>query len=565
MKRTIRLQLLIGISVIILLFIIAIAGQANGQLMLSKLGDTMDYNKDQLTRLTNLSFYVRSTDDDAARYMISLTDQQKNKQLEGYQTGVKRVAEQIESLKKSSADADLAIIENFEKEWKSYHTSIDHAIELQKQGKLDQAHTAFVEITLDAAMKPIGQLHDELEQIVDDNQAEMNDKVSFTTIMTVVVSAITILAGILIALFISGKMSRTIKEVNLQLKAIAEGDADLTQTIKVRSNDEIGELANYFNLMLGNLRTMITQVGAVTVQVAASSEELNAGSDLTSKSVKQITSNIHKVAEGTSKQVAALQHNMATMAEMSQGIKQIAASTGEVSQSSSQSLTLAEEGNQAIQSAVRQMETISDSIHSLSDVIKDLETRSTEIDTIISVITEIAAQTNLLALNAAIEAARAGEHGSGFSVVANEVKKLAEQSRQSANKITELIRAIQGDTSKAMISMDESIASVRHGSKVITQAGYSFDYIQHSVNGVAYQVHEVSSAIEQMSASAEEIVNSTQYVATLSEEVASGTASISTASEEQLASVEEIAACTQTLAQMSDYLQSLVSRFKVEK
>ncbi|RUT29016.1 methyl-accepting chemotaxis protein [Paenibacillus zeisoli] len=561
MRKSIRMKLFASMSLIIMLFIAAIVGQTNGQRMLNNLSESVSQQKSNLLNVEYLGLSIVSTEQSAAAFLLGKGVQDQDSLLEQYQSNVTRVTQAIATTEKTASASEKQVISKFKALWSTYLVQIDKVISIYKQGNVMGAQAAYARVSID--ITSLAELHKSAETTITKLEGEMDSQLSTTSKMTISVALITTVLGFVIAFLISGKMAKTLKQVNKQLKEIAEGEADLTQTIQVTSKDEIGDLARYFNLMLGNLRSLIGQVGASTYQVATSAEELKSGSNQTREAAKQITYFLEEVAEGTEKQVNALQHNMATMSEMSTGIKQIAMSTQSVAQSSSISLSLASEGNLSIQSAIRQMDSITQSIHSLSQVVKGLDARSGEIDKIISVMTQIASQTNLLALNAGIEAARAGEHGAGFSVVAEEVKKLAEQSRISASQITLLIRAIQSDTSEAIQSMELSIRDVQEGSVIIAQAGASFESIEQSVNGVASQVEEVSAAVEEMSASAEEIVTSIQYVTQLAEQAAGGTQTISSASEEQLAMVEQVSTSADALAELSEDLQSQVGKFKV--
>ena len=189
--------------------------------------------------------------------------------------------------------------------------------------------------------------------------------------------------------------------------------------------------------------------------------------------------------------------------------------------------------------------------------------RSAEIGTITEVINGIARQTNLLALNAAIEAARAGEHGRGFAVVADEVRKLAEESSTSAQKITDLVQLIQQDTSQAVAAVKENSAETENGMEVVTKAGTAFEQILNAVNKVAGEIQEVSAGAEQMAASSDEVVKYMDQISSIAMGSSEGAHNVSAATEEQLASMEEIAASSSSLSQMSEQLQEQVNKFKV--
>lgn len=189
--------------------------------------------------------------------------------------------------------------------------------------------------------------------------------------------------------------------------------------------------------------------------------------------------------------------------------------------------------------------------------------RSQDISSIVGVIKGIASETNMLALNATIEAARAGEHGRGFAVVADQVRRLAEQSADSANQIAEMATGIQADADHAVKVMKNSMNEVMGGTKIIEEAGQSFNAIRHSIDSLAGQVQEVSGAVEEITAATEEIVDSIRTVTHISETTAASTQQVSAASQEQMASVEQIASSASALSMLAQGLQGLVARFNV--
>jgi methyl-accepting chemotaxis protein len=251
------------------------------------------------------------------------------------------------------------------------------------------------------------------------------------------------------------------------------------------------------------------------------------------------------------------------MNEMSSGVKQIADHSQVVSSTASHVLKKAAQGEEAIQTTVKQMTAINQTVSGLASVVTRLGDHSKEISQIIEVITGISAQTNLLALNAAIEAARAGEHGKGFAVVADEVRKLAEQSALSAKQISELINTIQEETNLAVQSMETATKEVVLGINVVNMAGSSFEQIQEGINEVTTQIQEVASSVQQMSAGTEQMVESMNVINEVSETIASGTQEVSAATEEQLASMEEITSAGISLSDMAEELQTLIGKFKI--
>ncbi|OLN21518.1 methyl-accepting chemotaxis protein [Domibacillus antri] len=457
---------------------------------------------------------------------------------------------------------NLQELNELEKEYADY---VGGLFKLKKQNK-----TAEYEALLPQDSEITGRFSSKAKEITDVIQASLvegkedtSQQVKTTKNWILGLGLISVFAALFIAFYMSRLISNPIKSISNEAKRIASGDL-ASQKLNIKNKDEIGELSDSFHQMAMNIRRLIQQVGLNAEQVAAASEQLSANAEQTSKATEQISSTMQQVAAGTENQARSAEETSRTVNEMSIGIKQISENSQQVSHTAAKALDKAGEGNQSIQTAVDQMNSINNTVHRLGEVISSLGRRSKEIGQIIEVITGISAQTNLLALNAAIEAARAGEHGKGFAVVADEVRKLAEQSSESAQQISQLVAAIQDETEKAVISMENATKEVVEGIGVVETAGASFGQIQHSVSEVAGQIQEISSAVQQMSAGTEQMVRSVTEMAELTELTAAGTQEVSAATEEQLASMEEISLSSSSLANMAEELQLLIGKFKVQ-
>jgi len=230
---------------------------------------------------------------------------------------------------------------------------------------------------------------------------------------------------------------------------------------------------------------------------------------------------------------------------------------------SSQATNKASLGEDTVSKAIKQMGKVEATVNSSADVVERLGERSKEIDQIVEAISNIAGQTNLLALNAAIEAARAGEHGRGFSVVAEEVRKLAEQSQEAAKQISGLISVIQTDTNEAVLAMNQGTQEVKIGTTLVGNSGEAFKEIQNIVSDVSGKVQAISASVEELSSSSLQIVDSVNEIDKLSGKSSEETQSVSAATEEQSASVQEIASASQTLANIAVELQKKASKFQI--
>ncbi|WP_423409423.1 methyl-accepting chemotaxis protein [Heyndrickxia sp. MSNUG] len=378
---------------------------------------------------------------------------------------------------------------------------------------------------------------------------------------TLMIVAIFIFIGVLLSYFIVRSITRPLKELGDITDRVANGD--LTRSFEVKKYDEIGKLGTSFNNMILALKELIQQVGEKSDLLASSSEQLNASSEQNNHATEQVANSIQEVASGTENQRNMVHQSTEVVKEMSDSIDKIMRNAQEVADTAKDANIVVAEGEQSIQKSVHQMKNINETVADLGQVIHTLGTRSNEISQIVDVISEIAGQTNLLALNAAIEAARAGEHGKGFAVVADEVRKLAEQSAKSTESIRQLIASIQADTNTAVVSMDKGTEEVEKGIQIVDLAGVSFRQIQQFVDNVSAQIHEVSASMEEMGQGAKQVVEFVSRIEEITASVNAESQEVSAATEEQLASMQEIAASAASLSYMAEELQESVRKFEI--
>ncbi|GAA4865268.1 methyl-accepting chemotaxis protein [Paenibacillus vulneris] len=343
--------------------------------------------------------------------------------------------------------------------------------------------------------------------------------------------------------------------------AVKVSNGVLKETIRIQSNDEIGDLGRAFHEMQHHLRSLIQDVEARSEMVAASSEQLTASSQQTSAVTEQVTSAIQEVAGSAEKQMGGVEHNAQSLQEIANGIARIVESVNELSALSKHTTVQAEEGEESVTQVVEQMYSIHESVQKSDQMIRSLYDRSKEISSISEVIGGIARQTNLLALNAAIEAARAGEHGKGFAVVANEVRKLAEQSQVSAAQISDLIEEIQRETKESVENAEKVTKDVEGGLQISNEAIYKFEQILGSMKQTAPHIDEVSAITAQISAGVQEVTAVANELALIAKGNAATSEEVAASAEEQLASMQEISASAQNLASLAEELKALIQKF----
>ncbi|MFJ7950998.1 methyl-accepting chemotaxis protein [Lysinibacillus sp. NPDC096418] len=368
-----------------------------------------------------------------------------------------------------------------------------------------------------------------------------------------------ILNGIILFLLLR-KVTNRIRKVATVAEKIAEGNLSL-EKIEDYENDEVSHLANGVNQMANNLRDLLMHVHQSTEQVIEASDHFIKGVERASEASEVITSLTLEVSSATVLQLQTIQQNTEAIDQMAIGIQRVASSSSDVSEATTKTEQEAVQGNRSIATVVKQMESIYQSVHKSSDVVRLLASRSKEIGEISGIITSISDQTNLLALNAAIESARAGEHGKGFAVVAEEVRKLAEQSKNSADKISSLIDDIQVNTEEAVQVMSASASDVQEGTDLANHVGEMFNNILEAIKQVSDQIQEVSSSSEQLSASTEEISASSAEMLGIAQKSAQNANIVTTQSSSQLAVIEDMKRATDSLNELINELQKAMGKF----
>jgi len=343
-------------------------------------------------------------------------------------------------------------------------------------------------------------------------------------------------------------------------------DGDLTARLDVEPDDPdaLADIADGFNDAMDELEGAIAEVDAFAGQVAARSEAVTDGADEVAAAGRETSDAVDEISAGAERQSRRLSEVAGEMEDMSATVEEVAASADQVATTSREANAVTEEGREATAAAVAELHDVEERSESATETIERLEAEMAEVDAIVETISEIADQTNLLALNASIEAARAGEAGSGFAVVAEEVKALAEETQSSAAEVETLIDGLRERTDESVAEMSRIREGVDAGVDTVETADDALSEVATRVAEADDGVQEISGAMDAQASSVNEVTGAVDDLAGVSQQTTAEATTVASTAEEQAATLGDVSEQAHALTERARDLRRMTDGFEVD-
>ncbi|WP_186430535.1 methyl-accepting chemotaxis protein [Clostridium sp. BSD9I1] len=367
---------------------------------------------------------------------------------------------------------------------------------------------------------------------------------------------------IVITYIVSNKFTKPLIYLVDLIKKASEGDLTVKSTYN--SKDEFGTLSNSFNLMIGNMQRLIQDILEASQVVSNSSESLLASTQQTTTSITEVAKTISDVTISIDKGAQNAQDGVEAANELSAELDEVVEHIEDSRGSSNRVYEISNKGFETIEKLEEKNRENNEVSLEIVEVINSLSEKANSIGSIVETITSISEQTNLLALNAAIEAARAGEAGRGFSVVAEEVRKLSENTAQSTGNVKSIINNIQKDIERAKSTMKHAEAVVSEQDHAVKNTKETFKEINTAIENVVQKINNITESLKNVDDSRNKVVKVVEDVSEMSNSIADATQSVCGVTEEQNAEMEEVSALSEELNRMAQKLSGEINKFKIE-
>lgn len=398
---------------------------------------------------------------------------------------------------------------------------------------------------------------------VDIEAGEIEARKNAFLLQAIIQSVVALIIAVILGGFLAHRMAKPIRKLRDKLKKLSANGGDLTQRIDIHTKDELEELGDSVNDFIGNVGDIVKNIIVFAGRVSEASHDFDVSVEENRKAIEEVATSVTSIAQGATDQAILIQdvsHNMEDITGSVNENEQMIHAINDYANEAKKHL------NQGMQAIENQGEKTQENIHAFKkvfDVVNHLAQEASEVESIVATISNISNQTNLLALNAAIEAARAGEHGRGFSIVAEEVRKLAEESNQSAIEIGEIIQRISKDTLDVLDEIKIADQSTADQKAAVEETSKTYKNMIEEMNKMIEGVNQINHSFRAIVEKTNDTNTKTQEISGVAQDNAAIAQELSAASEEESAVMDGIATNARTLHELSLELKTTVAQFKV--
>lgn len=397
--------------------------------------------------------------------------------------------------------------------------------------------------------------------VLEHDIASIHQELESSTTRTLTILIVAIVLIILFSQLFARSITKGLADLQEKADIIAKGD--LTKEVTTNRRDEIGALAHSFEQMRKQLLSLVQTMKDNTAQITKNSQELNDASKQTSETAYQVATAIDEIATGVEQQAERAREIHEANQDTTDQVKRGNELADDTLKKATESTTAAAAGKVKIDESIQALQHTYEEFEVVTKDVQALGAKSDQIGEIIAFINDISEQTNLLALNAAIEAARAGDHGKGFAIVAEEVRKLAEETTKSTSRIAALIKDTQTETKEVVELMENHLVSFEEQVQTITNSAQTLETIVQQAEVTEENVRALEHVLESIQDNATHVQSMLENITSIIEETSASAQEVSSSAEEQAATAEEMARSLSKTSKMTEHLSDDLKAFRI--